>query len=112
LFQLTNAPSTATFAAFTDHRRKKNIAFGTLLAAIASTIQAIRAHQWRISPRPNYSSIPQSVPPGPNSLVIDLANFYLNTPMPNLEYMHLHLDIIPNKTIVHYNLHDIVTLDD
>jgi hypothetical protein len=47
--------------------------------------------------------------PGAKVLGMVLANFYLNTPMPNPEYMCLHLDIIPNKTIIHYNLRDIVT---
>ncbi len=32
--------------------------------------------------------------PGAQFLGIDLANFYLNTPMPNPEYMHLRLNII------------------
>jgi hypothetical protein len=43
-FQLTNAPPTAAFAAITDHRRKRNIVLGSLLAAIELTIQATRAH--------------------------------------------------------------------
>ncbi len=47
--------------------------------------------------------------PGAKFLGIDLAIFYLNTPMPNLEYMCLHLDIILNKIIIHYNLCNIVT---
>ncbi len=47
--------------------------------------------------------------PGAKFLVVNLANFYLNTPMPNPEYMCLHLDIIPNKIIAHYNLCNIVT---
>ena len=49
--------------------------------------------------------------PGAKFLGINLANFYLSTPMPNPKYMHLRLDIIPNKIIDHYNLHDIVTPD-
>jgi hypothetical protein len=49
--------------------------------------------------------------PGAKFLGINLANFYLNTPMLNPKYMHLHLDIIPDKIIVHYNLCDIVTPD-
>ncbi len=46
--------------------------------------------------------------PGPKFLGIDLANFYLNTPMPNPEYMGLHLDIIPEEIIIAYNLRDLV----
>jgi hypothetical protein len=38
--------------------------------------------------------------PGAKFLGINLANFYLNTPMPNPKYMRLHLNIIPDKIIV------------
>jgi hypothetical protein len=47
--------------------------------------------------------------PGVKILAINLANFYLNTPMPNPKYIHLCLDIIPDKIIDHYNLCAIVT---
>ncbi len=49
--------------------------------------------------------------PGPTFLGINLANFYLNTPMPNPKCMHLHLNISPDEIIVHYNLCNIVTPD-
>jgi hypothetical protein len=49
--------------------------------------------------------------PGAKFLGVDLSNFYINTPMPSPEYMHCHLDIIPNKIIIHYNLCNIVTPD-
>jgi hypothetical protein len=49
--------------------------------------------------------------PGAKFLGINLTNFHLNTPMLNRKYTHLHLDIIPNKIIAHYNLCDIVTPD-
>ncbi len=39
-------------------------------------------------------------------LGIDLANFYLNTPMADPEYMRLRLDIIPEEIIIKYNLRD------
>jgi hypothetical protein len=42
--------------------------------------------------------------PGEIFLGIDLANSYLNTPLPNYEYMQLHLDIIPEEIILAYNL--------
>jgi hypothetical protein len=44
-------------------------------------------------------------------LGIDLANFYLNTPLPNYEYMCLRLDIIPEEIILTYNLHAIINTD-
>ena len=46
--------------------------------------------------------------PGAVFLVIDLANFYLNTPMADPEYMRLRLDIIPEEIIVKYNLRNLV----
>jgi hypothetical protein len=49
--------------------------------------------------------------PGAIFLGIDLANFYLNTPLPNYEYMQLCLDIIPEEIILAYNLRDIVDPD-
>lgn len=35
---------------------------------------------------------------------IDIKNFYLNTPMPNYKYMHLHISLIPEEVIKEYNL--------
>ncbi len=49
--------------------------------------------------------------PGAIFLGIGLANFYLNTPLPNYEYMRLCLDIIPEEVILAYNLRDIVNPD-
>ena len=49
--------------------------------------------------------------PGVTFHGINLANFYLNTPMPTPEYMHLKLDIIHDKIIDHYNLRDLVDKD-
>jgi hypothetical protein len=42
---------------------------------------------------------------------IDLANFYLNTPMERYEYMRLWLDILPQEIIDKYNLTKIVEAD-
>jgi hypothetical protein len=36
--------------------------------------------------------------------VMDLANFYLDTPMPYPEYMRLRLDLIPEEIIAKYDL--------
>jgi hypothetical protein len=38
--------------------------------------------------------------PGAIFLGIDLANFYLYTPLSNYEYMRLRLDIIPEEIIL------------
>ena len=42
---------------------------------------------------------------------IDIKNFYLNTPMPQYEYMRLKLSDLPDDVIRHYNLENIVTED-
>ncbi len=39
---------------------------------------------------------------------INLANFYLNTPMERYEYKRLRLDILPQEIINEYNLNEIV----
>jgi hypothetical protein len=49
--------------------------------------------------------------PGAKFLGINLADFYLNTPMLNPKYIRLCLDIIPDNIIVHYNLSKIDTPD-
>jgi hypothetical protein len=111
MFQLTNAPPTAAFAAIIDHRKKRNIALGSPLVAIELTIQATKS-----TPMANLTTTKLLLDstistPGAKFLGIDLAIFYLNTPMPNPKYMHICLDVIPDKIIVHYNLHDIVAPD-
>jgi hypothetical protein len=40
-----------------------------------------------------------------------MANVYLNTPLPNYEYMRLRLDIILEEIVHPYNLRDIVEAD-
>jgi hypothetical protein len=42
---------------------------------------------------------------------IDLNDFYLRTPMKCYEYMHLHIDIIPQEIADQYKLKDITTPD-
>ncbi len=46
--------------------------------------------------------------PGASFYGINLANFYLNTPMECYEYMRLRLDILPQEIINKYNLTKIV----
>jgi hypothetical protein len=110
-FQLTNAPPTATFAAHTNHRRKRSIGIGSLLAAIALSTQTTRAHQQPISPRSNYSSIPPSVPLGPSFWASTLPISTSTPPCRIPKYMRLHFNIIPNEIIAHNNLCNIVTPD-
>ncbi len=49
--------------------------------------------------------------PGAIFLGINLANFYLNTPLPKYKYMPLCLDIIPEEIILAYNLRTNVNPD-
>jgi hypothetical protein len=39
---------------------------------------------------------------------MDLANFYLMTPMKEYEYMQLRLKLTPNEIIHQYNLKDLI----
>jgi len=48
---------------------------------------------------------------GARCMMIDLKDFYLNTPMNRPEYMRLKLSDIPEEIIVQYKLRDIATLD-
>ena len=49
--------------------------------------------------------------PNAKCLMIDIKDFYLNTPMKRLEYMRLKLTDIPNEVIEHYNLRELATTD-
>jgi hypothetical protein len=49
--------------------------------------------------------------PGAIFLGVDLANFYLNTLLPDYKYMRLHLDIIPEEIVLINNLQDIAKPD-
>ena len=49
--------------------------------------------------------------PGAKFMSIDIKNFYLNTQMPQYEYMRLKLSDLPDDVICHYNLENIVTKD-
>jgi hypothetical protein len=51
------------------------------------------------------------ITPGAIFFSINLATFYLNTPLPTLKYMRIRLDIIPEEIILAYNLRDIVDPD-
>ena len=50
-------------------------------------------------------------PKGARCMMIDLKDFYLNTPMERSEYMRLKLGNIPEEIIVQYKLRDIATPD-
>ena len=41
-------------------------------------------------------------------MTLDLANFYLMTPIKNFEYMRIKLSDIPTEIINEYNLHQLV----
>jgi hypothetical protein len=48
---------------------------------------------------------------GVKCLMIDIKDFYLNTPMKRYEYMHLKITDIPEKNIQEYRLDEKVTAD-
>jgi hypothetical protein len=41
--------------------------------------------------------------------ILDVKDFYLNTPMKRFEYMRLKLSDIPEEIIIEFNLHEIAT---
>ena len=49
--------------------------------------------------------------PNAKCLMIDIKDFYLNTPMKRPEYMRLKLTDIPDEVIEHYNLRELATAD-
>jgi hypothetical protein len=44
---------------------------------------------------------------GPKFLVIDIKNFYLNTPLRRFEYMVINLLLLPQETIDEYSLNEL-----
>jgi hypothetical protein len=48
---------------------------------------------------------------GARCIMLDVKDFYLNTPMKRFEYMRIKITDIPDKIIAHYKLHEIVTED-
>eukprot|EP00957_Ditylum_brightwellii_P071981 5470775-Ditylum_brightwellii.AAC.1 len=53
-----------------------------------------------------YQLMPNSVVSTPNAkfMMIDIKDFYLNTPMPRFEYMRLKLSNLPADFVTQYNL--------
>ena len=49
--------------------------------------------------------------PGARALCLDIENYYLNTPLPSPEFMKVHISLIPEEIIQHYNLWDLVDAD-
>ena len=47
--------------------------------------------------------------PGSKYFTVDIANFYLGTPMDRPEYMRLPMKIIPQEIIDKYKLEEIAT---
>ncbi len=43
--------------------------------------------------------------------MLDVKDFYLNTPMERYKYMHLKLSDIPKEILIEYKLREIATLD-
>ncbi len=44
-------------------------------------------------------------------MMMDIMDFYLNTPMTRFEYMRLHIADMPEDVIAHYNLNEKATPD-
>ncbi len=50
--------------------------------------------------------------PNAKCIMIDITDFYLQTPMERVEYMRLKISDIPEEVIQHYNLMSLVTQDE
>jgi hypothetical protein len=48
---------------------------------------------------------------GAKFVMVDIKEFYLNTPMKRYEYMHIKITDIPLEIIEEYKMHEIVTYD-
>ena len=48
---------------------------------------------------------------GAKCVMLDIKDFYLNTPMKRYEYMRIKITDIPEEIILEYALHDKVTSD-
>ncbi len=48
---------------------------------------------------------------GAKCVMLDIKDFYLNTPMERYKNMHLKLSNIPKEILIKYKLHEIATLD-
>ena len=48
---------------------------------------------------------------GVKCVMLDLTDFFLNTPMKRYEYMRLKISDIPKEIIQEYNLQELVTED-
>ncbi len=49
--------------------------------------------------------------PGAQCIMLDIKDFYLNTPMKHKEYTRLKITDIPDEIIKEYNLQELVTED-
>jgi hypothetical protein len=47
--------------------------------------------------------------PGARFMMMDISNFYLNSPLARPEYIRIKISDIPEEIINEYNLHDKVT---
>ncbi len=48
---------------------------------------------------------------GEKCVIVDIEDFYLNTPMKRYEYMRIKITDIPLEIIEEYKIHEIVTDD-
>ena len=71
--------------------------------------QPILAHKcpllWQHSPCIEHKKFIRNISmPVAKFYCIDIKDFYLNSQMPRSKYMHLRMDIVPNKIKSHYKL--------
>jgi hypothetical protein len=77
------------------------------LEATKLNIQETSQPEQQVLQRQKSSSIVLFQPQGAKFLVIDIKNFYLNTPLGRFEYMVINLASLPQETIEQYDLNEL-----
>jgi hypothetical protein len=96
------------FAAITIRKKMNLIAHDSPLAATTSHTPATKALPPLTLSLQNFLINSTISTPKAKFYGVDLSNFYRMTPMKEYEYMHICLDLIPNKIVQCYNLHKLV----
>ena len=83
-----------------NHTQQRNTEHGLLLEVTSSTTRATPACLRVPSPHTNCTAMTLSQ----HQETADIANYYLNTPLPQPEYMKIHISLIREEIIQAYKL--------
>jgi hypothetical protein len=110
------------------HDRRKDVTYGSFVCEVKSN--KTETHRTRLTAGGNRINYPGDVgtptadmtlvknflnsvisTKGAKCVLLDVKDFYLNTPMARYEYMRIKLTDIPEEIIIEYNLHEKATND-